>query len=103
MGDDIKTSVNVNPLNQIVGSQINFNVDIYCVPSEPIKAYELRISFDETLVQADSVVEGNIFDNYSTFFSSGIIDNDDGTIINIFGLIIGPGNVSENVRRNPCR
>jgi len=66
----------------------------FCVPLAPIKSYELKLSFDPLLLQVNSVAEGNIFDGYSTFFSSGTIDNTAGTIVDVYGLIIGPVTVT---------
>jgi hypothetical protein len=38
---------------------------------------------------------GDIFDGYTTFFNTVTIDNVAGTIVNIYGLIVGAGNVSD--------
>jgi hypothetical protein len=94
LGDPGDTSVFVNPSNQIVSLQESFSISINCNPAQPIKSYEFKLSFDETLIEADSVTEGDIFNGYSTYFNSGIINNSDGTIINVYGLILGSGNVS---------
>jgi len=94
LGDPGDTPIYVNPSNQIVSLDESFNISIHCNPAQPIKSFEFKLSFDETLIEADSVSEGDIFDGYSTYFNSGIINNSDGTIINVYGLILGPGNVS---------
>lgn len=73
-----------------------FNVTIMCYPIEPVKAYEFKLSYDPTVLQASVVTEGNIFNGFQTFYSPGIIDNNTGNIINIYGLILGQGNVTEN-------
>ena len=88
------TLVYGNPLNQIVSPNESFNISINCNPGQPIKSYEFKISFDASLIEANSVSEGDIFNGYSTYFNSGIINNSAGTIINIYGLILGSGNVS---------
>jgi len=90
------TQLFINPASQTVDVEDSFTIDINCVPGQPIKGFELRISFDETLIQANSVLEGDIFEGYSTFFCNGTINNAAGSINNVFGLIIGPGNVSDN-------
>lgn len=78
-----------------VGQQ--FNITINCYPTEPIKAYELKLSYDPTVLQADLVTEGNIFNGYETFFSRGVINNVTGNITNIYGLILGAnGNTSSS-------
>ena len=91
--DPFNTPVYVNPSDQIVSPEDSFTVSVYCDPDQPIKSFEFKLSFDSSLVEADSVSEGDIFDGYSTFFNSGTIDNDAGTIIDIYGLILGSGNV----------
>lgn len=84
----------INPSSQTVSSDNIFTVNVRCNPVEPIKGYELIISFDPIYIQALSVTEGDFFDGYDTFFNPGDIDNSNGFINNIYGLIIGPGNIS---------
>lgn len=85
----------VTPHNEFIhDDDTGFNVTVYCVPSQPIKSFELKISFNPAVLQAVKVYEGDIFGTYSTFFSAGIINNTAGTLINIYNLIIGPGNVT---------
>jgi hypothetical protein len=94
IGDPLSaTIVSINPASQIVGPNI-FSLSVYCNPTQPIKAYELKLSFNSSLIQALSVTEGDIFEGFSTFFNAGIINNSAGTIINVYGLILGAGNVS---------
>lgn len=88
--------VSVSPSSQIVGPQDTFTIDVSCVPGQPIKSFELKFSFDASLVMVDSVSEGDIFNGYTTYFNSGTIDNVAGTVEDIYGLILGPGNVSSN-------
>lgn len=95
-GDEINTTLNFDPSNQIVGKEVSFSVDVYCVPSEPIKAYELTVLFNATVLQAQSVTEGNIFDGFTTFFNPGSINNGEGNISEIYGLIVGNGNTSDS-------
>jgi len=87
------TMVSIHPLSQTNLSGGFFTIDVFCTPIQPIKAFELKLSFDASLIQANSVNEGNIFDGYTTFFNGGIIDNAAGTIFNVYGLILGPGTV----------
>ena len=72
----------------------SFTLNITCYPTEPIKAWELKVDFDNSLLRANSVSEGNFFNAYWTFFVPGIIENENGTIKNIYDLIIWDGNVS---------
>ena len=94
-GDDTETIVSFDPSSQTVGFGNSFSVDVYCIPNQQIKAYELTVLFDASVLQAQTVTEGNIFDGYTTFFNSGIIDNTEGNISEIYGLIVGNGFVSD--------
>jgi hypothetical protein len=90
------TSITVDaPTTKVYGNQ-GFTVTIDCNPTQAIKAFEFRLSFNPLLVKVNSVSEGAIFGNYTTFFNSGTIKNSEGSITDIYGLIIGPGNVSGN-------
>ena len=92
---DDTTIISIDPLSQNVSTGETFTVDVYCVPGQPIKSFELKLSFDASLLQASSVTEGDIFDGYSTFFNAGIINNNMGTIVSIYDLIIGADKVSD--------
>ena len=81
------------PSSQTVESNEGFTINVSFTPSEPIKGYELQISFDPSLVKATSISEGNIFEGFITYFNSGNIDNSAGLITNIYGLIVGPGTI----------
>jgi len=92
----VDTIVSIHPSSQVVAPGNNFSVNISCVPGQPIKSFELKVSFNASLIQASGVSEGDIFSGYSTFFNAGIINNTAGTIINVYGLIMGIGNVTTN-------
>jgi PKD repeat protein len=92
---DNPSLVQVHPANTTVAAQQTFTLNIRCIPSQPIKSFELKISFNPSVIQANAVTEGTIFNDYSTFFNHGIINNNAGTIINIYNLILGPGNTSD--------
>jgi len=94
--DEGDTTVSIDPLNQSVSAGDNFTVNVSCVPGQPIKAFEFRLSFNPSLLQANSVTEGDIFDGHTTFFNLGIIDNNAGTINDVYSLIVGPGNVQDS-------
>ena len=66
-------AVSIDPLNQNVSPEENFTVSVYYEPDQPIKSFELKLSFDSSFLQVNSVTEGDIFDGYSTFFNSGSI------------------------------
>ena len=89
-----ETEISINPSNISVspGEEFSFTVD--CSPIQPVKSYELKLSFDSNFIQIDSVGNGSFFDGYSQFFNDGTIDNDAGTVTGIYNLIVGPGNVN---------
>jgi hypothetical protein len=89
------TTISITPNSQTVETSETFTIEIYCVPSEEIKGFELEISFDSSLVKAIAVSEGNIFEGFPNFFSSGDIDNSKGTITGIYGLIVGQGTTTD--------
>jgi len=68
-----------------------FIINVTCFPSEPIKGWEFKIKFDPSVIQVVSVSEGDFFKGYPTFYVMGNVDNDAGTIINIYDLIVGKG------------
>jgi len=88
------TPVRVNPAGQTVNASSSFEVTIECVPEQPVKAFELKLSFNPSLVRVNSVSEGDFFEGYNTFFNAGTIDNSAGRVINIYNLIVGPGTVT---------
>ena len=95
-GDEIDTIISIDPSSQTVSAEDTFDVNVSCVPGQAVKAFEFKLSFNPSLLQANSVTEGDIFDGYTTFFNPGTIDNTAGTIVDVYSLIIGPGNVSDN-------
>lgn len=90
----VDTTVAVDPSSVVVGADQSFDVDVGCTPGQPVKSFELKISFDATVLKVNSVSEGDIFGGYSTLFNAGTINNVQGTVINIYGLILGQGNVT---------
>jgi len=93
--DPLDTVVSVDPSDQLVLPEKDFNFGVYCVPGQPIKAFELKLFFNASLISVNSVTEGDFFDGYPTFFSSGVIDNSAGSLINVYSLIVGDGNVTD--------
>ena len=91
---DGPTLVQVSPVSKTVSAGQTFSINIACTPGQTIKSYELKLSFNPTLLQANSVTEGTIFNGYTTFFNAGTINNTAGTIVDVYGLIVGAGSVS---------
>jgi hypothetical protein len=90
------TVVKINPASQTVSAGESVVVTVDCAPGRPVKGFELKLSFDPSMLQASSVSEGDFFGGYTTFFNPGTINNQAGTIINVYDLIVGPGNVTTN-------
>jgi len=95
VGDEGDTLVGVDPVSNTVSPGETFTVNVSCVPGQAIKSFEFGLSFNASLLQANSVSEGNIFDGFDTFFNDGTINNTAGTIVDIYGLIVGAGSVSD--------
>ncbi|MDA0524644.1 disaggregatase related repeat-containing protein [Methanococcoides alaskense] len=73
-----------------------FTVDVLIDPAVPITGAQLDLLFDGSKLTAGSVTEGNLFDQNgaSTFFSSGIMLNNDGKIEEVYSSIIGSESVT---------
>jgi len=93
---DDGNNVYITPVSYSVSPGDSFTVDVLCTPIQPIKAFEFNLDFDDSLLHANYVVEGDIFEGFNTFFNDGTIDNNEGEIKDVFGLIMGQGNVSES-------
>jgi hypothetical protein len=89
------TLVSIDPTSKTVSPNETFTVNVSCVPGQAIKSFEFKLSFNASLLQANSVSEGDIFDGYTTFFNDGTINNTAGTIVDIYDLIVGVGSVSD--------
>ncbi|VVB62002.1 PKD domain protein [uncultured archaeon] len=90
------TVVSINRVSHNVSAGHPLNITVMCSPQLAIKAFELKVSFNPSLLQATAVSEGHIFDGFTTFFNKGyIINNSAGTIVNIYDLIVGPGTVTD--------
>jgi hypothetical protein len=90
------TVVQIIPASQTISTGQTFILNVSCTPDQSIKLYEFKVSFNPTILHANSVTEGNIFSGYTTFFNPGIINNTAGTIVNVYGVIVGSGGVSSS-------
>jgi len=90
---DPATAVTVEPLSSKVGIGDTFTVDIFVDPDTDIAGAQFGLSFDASILQANSVTEGNLFSQggASTFFMPGTINNGAGTITNVAGATAIPG------------
>lgn len=71
----------------------DFTINVTCVPSEPVKAFEFKIRYPGFLSLV-SVNTGGFFSGFITFQATGLNDHKNHMIKNIYGLIMGQGNVS---------
>ena len=88
------TSLNVTVPPGVLHKGDIFNVEILLDTPDYVKAWECKINYDKDIINAIMVTEGNIFSGYTTFFNDGSIDNGQGNIINLYNLILGPGNIT---------
>jgi hypothetical protein len=85
----------ISPASQTVSPGQVFTVDIFVEPAEPIVGVQAGLSFDPSLVTANSWAEGDLLNQNGDFtmFWGGTINNSTGTITPIGGGILG-GDVS---------
>jgi len=74
------------------GDWVNVSVVVY-PNGNPVKAWELKVHFNEDVASCVGVFEGDLFDGYSTFFSDGVIDNVNGNVLDLYDLTLGAGNL----------
>ncbi len=73
----------------------SINVSVLCSPNNGfVKGWECKIHFNKNILNAVQVREGDFFQGHSTFFNAGVINNTQGNIINMYDLVVGPGNAS---------
>jgi len=89
------STVAVTPDDQIVTPNQPFTIDVRIDPSTPIVAAQFDLQFDSSMVRANSVSEGNLLkqDGAGTLFNS-TINNSEGTVTDVYGVIVGKTNVS---------
>jgi len=87
-----ETLVYVTPSTQNVANGETFTMNVTIDPDTSIAGAQFDLSFNASLVSADSVTEGDLLsqDGASTFFSPGTIDNAAGTITGVAGAITTP-------------
>ena len=87
------TTVNITTATQTVTTGSQFTVNITLDPSVSIAGAQFDLSFNPALVSANTVTEGDLLSQggASTYFSSGTINNTDGTITGVASAITTPG------------
>lgn len=83
--------VSISPEKLQIEENDNFTMDITITPDTAIAGAELQLEYDPALISVSKISEGSFLKqgNEGTIFSKGSIDNDNGTVTNIYGVIIG--------------
>ncbi|MFZ3383234.1 MAG: carbohydrate binding domain-containing protein [Candidatus Methanoperedens sp.] len=96
-GQAMAADVKISPPGYLPNPGETFDLNVTIDPQgAAIAGAQLNIGFDRTKIRINKITEGNLFkqNGAGTFFSNGIINNSTGTVINIFGVVIGRTNVS---------
>jgi len=91
-----ETVVSISPSEQSIATGSDVTVVVYIEPDTPISGAQFDLSFDSESLSVVSISEGDVFTNSaSTLFNEGTIDNSEGTIMNVWNVLIGK-NVTES-------
>jgi hypothetical protein len=87
------TAVSVSAPTQPIGPGEQFVVSVAVAPSTAIAGMQFDLSFNASLAAVSKVEEGGLLKQggASSFFNSGTINNQAGTITRVFGAITSPG------------
>jgi len=87
------TTVGIASPSQPVDPGQRLTISISVVPGTAIAGMQFNLSFDPSLLAVESVKEGDLLGQggASTYFNSGKIDNQAGTVTGVFGAITSPG------------
>lgn len=87
----------VSPSSQNVTYSQDFLLNVSIDPKgAAIAGAQLNLAFNKSILKINNILEGNLFKQggASTMFNSGIIDNTNGTVANIYGAIFGSSNLT---------
>ena len=84
------SSITVTPVSFIASPNQTCIIDILINPVDDIAGVQFDLSYNATYLRVDSVIEGDFFTGYSTFFNPGIIDNTLGKVTGVYNVIINP-------------
>jgi len=90
--------VSVSPSSQTVSQGETFTVAIFVEPDRDIAGVQFSLKFNGSLISVKTVSEGELLkkSGLNTFFNEGKINNEEGIISDVYGCILGKGNVSES-------
>ena len=82
--------------DQIVTPNQQFTINVTIDPAVPITGAQFNLLFDSAIATVDSVTEGDLFtrNGASTIFNGGTIDNNAGTVTDVYSSILGATSVS---------
>jgi len=86
------TLIEVIPSSLIIEGETSFTISINVTPHKSIAGVQMELIFNPNLILVDSILEGDLFQDYSNYFNPGIIDNSNGSIKNVFNVILSPHN-----------
>ncbi|WP_406657678.1 PGF-pre-PGF domain-containing protein [Methanolobus sp. ZRKC2] len=93
-----QTIVSITPSSSTVQTNQNFSVYINVKPDTSFVGAQLDVDFDNSLIAANNVIEGDLFGGEETLhiFNKGTIDNEGGTISGLYAAILGGTQIDDN-------
>jgi len=77
----------IPPLNNVKTGEL-FEVNVYINPENPVSGLELDLSYDANIIQIISTEGGDFFENHTSLFDNGVIDNINGIMTGVYGLCV---------------
>ena len=99
IGQAQAATIIVSPSGKIINQGQTFNLNVSIDPlGAAISGAQLNLAYNKSILNVNSITEGNLFkqNGANTFFNGGTINNANGTVENIFGVILGPYNISSS-------
>jgi uncharacterized protein YjdB len=87
------TIVGIDPATKTVSAGDTFELDVLITPATAIAGAQFNLSYDPAVLQVNSVTEGGLLkqNGNTSFFLTGVIDNNSGLLNNVAGAITTPG------------
>jgi len=83
-----QSSIEINPVSFIASPGQTFMIDIMINPTEDIAGVQFDLTYNTTYLRVEKVTEGNLFEEYSTYFNPGTVNNTLGKVSGVFNVII---------------
>lgn len=93
------TAFIVSPSASSIPLGESFSINISIEPDRPIAGIQLNLKFNSSLIEVNSVEEGNFFkqNGSNTIFNAGNIDNTAGVVSHIWGNILNTSGAPKNI------